>query len=246
MTHSTTAARIVGEQPSQFPAGNATVGDVQRRRAVRRSCESKAIVAHSRIDVGPTPAPPKAIRLVSDEELAAQVARRDTDTHRDMGQTAYSELYSRHSRRLLAFLASRVGRSDLDDVSQEIWQRVWVRLPDQFHGGNFRAWLHQIARNLLIDRSRKRKTDTLDDDLPLTDPNAPSPDAAMLDTERTVVLNDCLQRLGDKLEALVRARLTGDEYDDICDRFSINPNQVYKLYHQAKSQLTTCVERSLP
>lgn len=192
-------------------------------------------------------APFRAKFLVSDEQLAALVARRDESAaHRASAEQAYGELYARHGRRLLAFLATRTPRSDLDDVGQEIWQRVWQNLPRQFHGGNFRAWLHQIARNYLIDRSRRRRTDELSEDVQYADPKSPQPDDVLLDTERTTILEDCLQRLGDKLEAVVRARLTGDEYDDICTRLAINPNQIYKLFHQAKSQLTTCVERALP
>lgn len=185
--------------------------------------------------------------LVSDEQLATLVARRDESaTQHDAAQQAYGELYSRHARRLLAFLASRTPRSDLDDVSQEVWQRVWLNLPTQFHGGNFRAWLHQIARNHLIDRSRRKRPDALNEEIQYTDPNSPRPDDVLLDAERAAVLENCLQRLGDKMEAVVRARLTGDEYDDICTRYSINPGQIYKLFHQAKAQLTTCVERTLP
>ena len=56
---------------------------------------------------------------------------------------------------LLAFIVARVPSSDCDDLHQEIWQRAWVALPGQFQGGNFRAWLHQITRNAIIDLSRK-------------------------------------------------------------------------------------------
>lgn len=184
---------------------------------------------------------------MSDEELAAVIAGRDeSQLQWDEAQRAFGALHTNHSRKLLAFLATRVPRSDLDDVHQEVWQRVWQNLPTGFQGGNFRAWLHQIARNYLIDRSRRRRPDQWNEDSQFSDPRIQPPEEIVLENERTQILQSCLQRLGDKLEALVRARLGGEEYEEICSRLSIPSSQVYKLYHQAKSQLTACVERSLP
>ena len=90
------------------------------------------------------------------------------------------------------------------------------------------------------------KTDQLSEEIQYSDPNAPSPEMRLLTEEREAVLQDCLQRLGDRMAALVKARLTGDDYDEICTRLDINPGQIYKLFHQAKTTLTTCVERTLP
>ena len=56
---------------------------------------------------------------------------------------------------LLAFVAQRVPSSDCDDLHQEVWQRVWASLPENYQSNNLRAWLHQIARNAIIDLSRK-------------------------------------------------------------------------------------------
>ncbi len=184
---------------------------------------------------------------MSDEQLAALVAARDESARAgDEAKRAFAELFDRHARKLLAFLASRARRSDLDDVHQEIWQRVWQSLPTSFKGGSFRAWLHQIARNHLIDVSRRKKADQLGEEVQFSDPNSRPPDELMLEAERMQILQGCLQRLGEKLAGLVKARLNGDEYDAICEQLHIAPSQVYKLYHQAKSQLATCVERALP
>jgi RNA polymerase sigma factor (sigma-70 family) len=184
---------------------------------------------------------------VSDEQLAAVIAVRDRSrTAWDEAQQSFAQLHETHSRKLLAFLATRVSRSDLDDVHQEVWQRVWQSLPTGFQGGNFRAWLHQIARNHLIDRSRRKRPDQWNEEVQHSDPRSTTPDEVLLENERMTILKSCLSRLGDKLEALVRARLGGEDYDDICQRLNIPSSQVYKLYHQAKSQLTACVERALP
>ena len=98
----------------------------------------------------------------SDTQLAAVVARRgDSEPARLAACDAFERLYRRYAPLLLAFLASRVRAGERDDLHQEVWQRVWHHLPDQFRGGNFRAWLHQIARHAIIDQGRKRRPEPL-------------------------------------------------------------------------------------
>ena len=67
----------------------------------------------------------------------------------------------RHAPRLLAFLAGRVPRADLEDAHHEVWLRVWHHLPGHFDGSHFRGWLFRIARNHGTDPARRR-ADQLD------------------------------------------------------------------------------------
>jgi DNA-directed RNA polymerase specialized sigma24 family protein len=81
---------------------------------------------------------------------------------------AFEELYRRHASRLLAFLAARVKRSDLDEVHQDVWLRVWERLPAQmrtpgWRDSDFSAWLYQVTRRYLIERSREKRPLALDE-----------------------------------------------------------------------------------
>src|SRR5262249_13209219 len=89
---------------------------------------------------------------ISDEQLAKSIVRRDTSKGAmQEAHQAFTQLYERHAPKLLAFLAARAPRSDLEDFHQAIWARVWQHLPDSFKGDNFRAWLYKIAHNYLID-----------------------------------------------------------------------------------------------
>src|SRR5262245_9530523 len=102
---------------------------------------------------------------ITDDELTAVIARRDEPPHhRRRAEAAFYALYDRHAKRLLAFLGGRVSESALDDVSQNVWAKVWQALPTGFRGGNFRAWVHQIARNAVVDQRRKRGCEPLPDE----------------------------------------------------------------------------------
>lgn len=173
----------------------------------------------------------------TDEDLAGRATREALET-----------LYERHAPALLAFLAARSSAADAEDLHHDLWLRVWKHLPDAFHGGNFRAWLFEIARNLLIDRARRKRPDRLDEAVEHVDhhPDA-SPLGVVLDRERQRVLADCLAKLEKRnatAAALVRGRLGGAGYDELCPRLGLNEGAAYKLWHEAVKQLQTCVERA--
>ncbi len=183
----------------------------------------------------------------TDEDLAAACARRDSAPARRHAETAFRTLYDRHARRLLAFLGGRVDSVLVEDVHQDVWAKVWQATPTGFNGGNFRGWLFQIARNVVIDHQRKRKPEPLGDDANLVDHRQPSA-LHEIEAERRAVLAKCLERLeraNAKVAELVRCRVAGESYDSICARTGTRPDKAYRVFHQAKAQLQACVEKSL-
>ncbi len=158
---------------------------------------------------------------------------------------AFEQLYRRHAPLLLAFIATRVHFAARDDLHQDVWRRVWHRLSTQFHGGNFNAWLYQIARNAILDQRKKRTFDSLADETSVPDSRSMHSDHRLLEQERMEALRGCLEKLKPPLAAIVRARLAGDDYADVCERLRLRPRQAHKLFHTAKEQLKTCVERVL-
>src|SRR5262249_49468955 len=133
----------------------------------------------------------------TDEALAQIVARRDESVRAwKAAQDACGQLYQRHARKLLAFLAARGNRDDVEDIHQRVWEGVWQHLPEGFRGGNFRAWLYQIARNGLIDHGRKHRPEALADGDSPEAREEDRPDIWLLEQERMVILSRCLERLG--------------------------------------------------
>jgi RNA polymerase sigma-70 factor, ECF subfamily len=181
----------------------------------------------------------------TDEQLAAAAARRgDADGDACAASDAFESLYRRHAPLLLAFIAARCRPAEREDMLQEVWRRVWQHLPKQFHGGNFRAWLYQIARHALIDHNSKKKPELLNEPEIVPD-GRPDWADALLQREHSDALRRCVEKLTENAAAVVRARLTGEDYADVCQRLGITHNQAYKLFHSAKDQLKNCLERAL-
>ncbi|HTH53734.1 MAG TPA: RNA polymerase sigma factor [Edaphobacter sp.] len=74
------------------------------------------------------------------------------------------QLIEQYQHRLLRYLLFLTGRRDVaEDLFQETWMRVLVR-GAQYNGkARFDTWLFTIARNLVIDLSRKRTMSSLDE-----------------------------------------------------------------------------------
>ena len=74
------------------------------------------------------------------------------------------QLIERYQHRLLRYLLFLTGKREIaEDLFQETWIRVLLR-GAQYNGkARFDTWLFTIARNLVIDLSRKRHVASLDE-----------------------------------------------------------------------------------
>lgn len=87
--------------------------------------------------------------------IAAGLKRGDADL--------LDRLIDQYQHRLMRYLMFLSGRADVaEDLFQETWVRVLMR-GGQYNGqARFDTWLFTIARNLVIDLSRKRTMASLD------------------------------------------------------------------------------------
>jgi RNA polymerase sigma-70 factor (ECF subfamily) len=72
-------------------------------------------------------------------------------------------LIERYQHRLLRYLVSITGnRATAEDIFQETWLHVLERGRQYNEQWKFEVWLFSIARHLVIDWSRRKKSDSLD------------------------------------------------------------------------------------
>ena len=106
--------------------------------------------------------------------------------------SAMESLYSKYRSQVYSWLVHTVGLENAGDVHQEAWLRV-VRSASSYRGGNFRAWLWRIVRNLAIDRSRlARPQVSLDEPLGAAEDGETALD--MLESEAASVLERMEER----------------------------------------------------
>lgn len=81
--------------------------------------------------------------------------------------SAFAELYRTHLRMVHGVLLSRVPRTDVDDLAQEVFLSAWRRIESLRDPAAFPGWLASIARNHATDHLRRRPADAVElpDDL---------------------------------------------------------------------------------
>jgi len=71
---------------------------------------------------------------------------------------ALSELYERFRRPIHSYIYRLLGsQEDADDVTQEVFLRVFIVWDGLHDRDNLSAWLYRIATNLSVDLLRRRK-----------------------------------------------------------------------------------------
>ncbi len=98
-------------------------------------------------------------------EIAAGLRRHDPDL--------IEQLIELYQHRLFRYLLFLTGSRDLSqDLFQETWLRVLERGSQYSGRARFDTWMFAIARNLMLDQTRKRATISLDE---ATDPENARP-----------------------------------------------------------------------
>jgi RNA polymerase sigma-70 factor (ECF subfamily) len=91
----------------------------------------------------------RALTEQSDEQLVEQSRKNDHE--------AFAELVDRYKHRIHWIVRRMVGSEEDEDLTQEIFLRVYRALPGFRRHGSFSTWIYKIARNLCISELRRRE-----------------------------------------------------------------------------------------
>ena len=139
------------------------------------------------------------VENISDDALMILFANGDE-------QAAVSLAY-RHTPRILALAMGMLrDRTEADDVAQDALMRLWKQAPKWRQGeAKVSTWLYGVARNLCIDRLRRRPTNNLDDVAEPRD-DRPSVDAQLISTDRAAALHAALSKLPERQQEALNLR----------------------------------------
>jgi RNA polymerase sigma-70 factor (ECF subfamily) len=166
-----------------------------------------------------------------------------TGTHQ-LADDQLELLWNQYSRRLRAFIRSRVGEdADAEDILQEVFIRIHRNLcclpaPEWRRP---ESWIYQIARHLIIDHYRRRR------DLVAIPENLPAqPDLPEEDPQALLALS--LRELIDQLPELYRQALILTEYQglsqkQLAERLGISLSGAKSRVQRAREKLRAMLLR---
>lgn len=158
-------------------------------------------------------------QLEDEKELLQQVA--DTD------QAAFSILYEHYVRHVYG-LALRLMKSPeiAQDLTQEVFVRVWVKRSQLLTVQQFRPWLNALTRNMAVDYLRK-KVAAPDNEAYLisffTD-SAPTVEEQLALKQLEGAILQAVDQLSPQLKtAFMLSRFEGLTHAEIAQRMNISP-----------------------
>jgi RNA polymerase sigma-70 factor (ECF subfamily) len=141
-------------------------------------------------------------------------------------------------------------RGEAEDLTQEVYLRLWQNLHRYQTGSSFRAWAMRIARNLFVDAYRRargeRKATWVDpeflDDLPGSD----DPHTGAVRRQRLEMARAALARIPEDLAQLILLRDFADwSYEELAAELDLPLGTVKSRLNRARRELATVVARQL-
>ena len=146
-------------------------------------------------------------------------------------ENPFDALYRVHSPAVYSFTRRMTRSSSVaEELTQEIFLRVWRALP-RFRGeATHRTWLHTITQNALIDRYRSPDANSSDEGLETV--AAPSiPCDLKIDLDRAI---GALPKGGRRVLLLT---ISGHKHEEVAAMLGISVGTVKSQLHRARCQL---------
>ncbi|MBZ0129276.1 MAG: RNA polymerase sigma factor [Rhodobacteraceae bacterium] len=168
----------------------------------------------------------------SDEALLVLYANGDPDAAAALTRRLTPMVFS---------LAQRLlhDRAEAEDVTQDAMLKLWHAAPDWRQGdAKVSTWLYRVARNLCIDRLRRRRSVGLDE-IAEPEDDRPGVEAGMQSASRAAALHRALAELPDRQrEAVMLRHLEGLGNPEIGAEMDISVEAVESLLARGKRRLT--------
>lgn len=155
---------------------------------------------------------------------------------------AFEALYRAHLPRVHSLVRRMTAGRDADELTQDVFVRVWQKL-GTFRGESaFGTWLHRLAVNVVLARradlgTRRRRYHDDDEPLELVSTRTASPETAM-DFEQA------LARLPDGArEVFVLHDVEGYRHEEIAGMLGLATGTSKSQLHRARMALRTHMER---
>jgi len=176
----------------------------------------------------------------------------DVDLIRDVlaGRVERFEVLVRRYQRLVATAALRMGtpRDEVEDVTSEVFFKVYRSLGRYRPEHALSTWLYRITINAALDRKRSRRHDDRMEELsPSLADGRPSLESQASDLERSRLLQDALRRIpGHYRSPLVLAHLEGMPLEEIARILDLPEGTVKSRLFRARAMLKDIIRRHYP
>src|SRR6266702_6713493 len=160
---------------------------------------------------------------------------------------ALEEIIERHQSLVAGTVARMLGsNSDVEDIAQQVFIRVWKSAGRYVARAKFTTWLLKITRNLVFNEMRRAKRhphmpvqiEPEANEIPLKDEATATPDATLLQAELQGAIEKAITLLPETQRmAIVLRRYEELSYEEIADVLDLSVPAVKSLLFRARTEL---------
>lgn len=158
-------------------------------------------------------------------------------------QGAWETLVNMYAKRVFNMAYQFCGsREEAEDLSQDVFLKLYNSLPKYDFQKNFTAWLLTLTKNFLIDEYRKtkwekRQRDEFDERV-LTQPSGGGPEDSFVRMETRAIIWEGLNRLSSEMRmAVVLRDLQGRSYEEMTEILGLPLGTVKSRVNRARIAL---------
>jgi RNA polymerase sigma-70 factor (ECF subfamily) len=161
-----------------------------------------------------------------------------------MMRTEFETAVAQHQRRVFTVAYySLASREEAEDVTQEVFLKLWSHRRQVLASPTLGAWLVRVARNACIDRARHRKTvsavlQPVGESPPPSPSLDPDPERLARSAELRSHLERALARLPEPQRSIAILReIEALPYSEIAEALELPLNTVKAYLHRARRRL---------
>ncbi len=176
----------------------------------------------------------------------------DVDLIREVlsGQVDRFAILIRRYERLVATAALRMGtpREEVEDVTSEVFFKVYKSLARYRPEHALSTWLYRITVNAALDRKRSARHEARREELsPTLADSRPGSEAEAVDRQRARLLQEAMQKIpGHYRSPLVLAHIEGLPLDEIARVLDLPEGTVKSRLFRARAMLKEIIRRHYP
>ncbi len=137
-------------------------------------------------------------------------------------------------------------RGEAEDLTQEVFLKLWQNLHRYTSDSSFRAWAYRVARNMFVDayrRSREQRRATwVDPEFLETLPGGEDPHTRAVRRQRLEMAKSALERLPEELAQLILLRDFADwSYEELAAELELPLGTIKSRLNRARRELAAAV-----
>lgn len=162
-------------------------------------------------------------------------------------ETALTEIYGLFFRKIYNFIYFRVSHKETaEDLAEEVFVKAFAKLSSVKDDKSFEGWLYSIARNLVIDYYRQKKTTVALEDVENTlEYETNVVDVVNLDQQQKQLLK-VLKGLGAEQQVVIKLKFFEDlSNSEIAELLHKNEGAIRVTIHRALSKMQELIKAEL-